>query len=112
MKRFLLLMIAAVFAINLSVNAQSMPKPEDMAKQQTAAMKADLGLDDKQEAAVYEQILDMGKTMQELMKSGDRNAMMTTMQEKQKTMIAEFKKILTEEQFKKLEEKMAQQRRR
>jgi hypothetical protein len=113
MKRFLLMVVAAIFAINLSVSAQGMPSPEQMAKQQSAAMKADLGLDDKQEKAIYDKVLNFGKEMQEMMSSGtDQQTMMTKMQEKQKAMIGEFKKILTEEQFKKLEEKMSQMRRR
>ncbi|GEM_PF-7133085 len=112
MKRFLLLVVAAIFAINITVSAQGMPSPEQMAKAQTEGMKKALGLDEKQEAAIYEEFLSFGKEMQELMTSGeDQATMMTKVQEKQEELTEEFKKILTEEQYKKLEEEMAKMQR-
>ena len=112
MKKLLMLTLGAIFAINLSVNAQ-MPSPEEMAKKQTEMLKKELKLNDKQEKQVKAEFLGLFKFMQELMSSGsDRDTMMKKMQERQGKFMKALEKILTKEQMKKYKELAAKHRRR
>lgn len=80
--------------------------PEQMAKMQTEHMATELGLNDKQKTEIEAINLKYAKKMQEIFKagpSGDRETMRKNMEEINTSRNAEYKKVLTAEQYKKFE---------
>ncbi|MDB4334764.1 DUF4890 domain-containing protein [bacterium] len=122
MKKFLVIALS-LFVVGLSANAQRGGNkggdkgvtPEESAKKQTEKMTELLSLTDKQKPLVSALNLKYAKALKTLRNanSGDREAMRTQMKTQRTEQEAEFKKILSEEQFakyKKIEEERRQKR--
>lgn len=86
--------------------------PEQRAKQRTEQLKKDLGLNETQEAEVYDLQLKLAKEMQTIRSNAgeqpDREKMRTEMEKFRAEESAGMKKILTEEQFEKWEKQQAE----
>lgn len=81
-------------------------EPTEMAKMQTEQMAKDLSLTDKQKTDIEAINLKYAKKMQEMFQAGpngDREAMRKNMEEIQTSRNAEYKKVLTSEQYTKYE---------
>ncbi|GAF04443.1 DUF4890 domain-containing protein [Saccharicrinis fermentans] len=106
----LIFSLIAILAISFSVEAQrpqkgKMGTPEEMAQKQTERMKESLNLSDEQEAKVKSINLEFAEKQQELVNSssGDRTAMRESMKTIREDKKAALKKVLTDEQYKKME---------
>ncbi len=105
----LIFSLIAILTISFSIDAQrqqrgNMGTPEEMAKKQTERMKEDLALNADQEVKVGEINLKFINKQKDLRKnaSSDRTAMREAMKTVRNERKAEMKKVLTEEQYKKM----------
>ena len=101
-----LLIIASAILILMSVAAKAQKRgttPETKAKIQSETLAKDLGLSEEVEQQVYEICLEAFKKMDELKQSSSTR---DTKKEIRDDMMAEFKEILTEEQYEKAKEAM------
>lgn len=125
MKKIILAAFALVFSMSIFAQQPQRGerrefKPEEMATFQADRMKKDLDLNEEQYKAFYNFYLKRSEEMKKeraKFQEGqqmDREALRAEMVKRQEAQNAEFKKILTEEQYKKYEElqKKEQERRR
>ncbi|MBO7266955.1 MAG: DUF4890 domain-containing protein [Bacteroidaceae bacterium] len=125
MKKFILAAFALVFSMSIFAQQPQRGerrefKPEEMATFQADRMKKELDLNEEQYKALYNFYLKRGEEMKKeraKFQEGqqiDREALRAEMVKRQEAQNAEFKKILTPEQYKKYEEmqKREQERRR
>src|SRR5680860_189712 len=103
---FTVLFILVAFSSYAQRRGGDMPSPEERAKQQTAQMTEHLKLTDEQQKEVGDINLTYAKKMMEARQeaAGDRTAMRSNMEAMQKEKSEALKKVLTEDQFKTLEE--------
>jgi hypothetical protein len=109
----LVLTLSILFAMVLVVQAQP-PSAEEMAKQQTEEMKANLDLTADQLTKVEAINLKYAKKMSEMFEQGppaDFEAMRAKMEENQKAKRAELEKVLNADQLKEYDQ-MQEERRR
>jgi Spy/CpxP family protein refolding chaperone len=104
-----LLVVSLFFALSLFAQPQpqgNRPSAEEMAKMQTQTMVDELKLSDKQTQEVSAINLKYMKKITEALESikGDREAMRSKMNELRTQMAAEFKAVLTADQFVQLQE--------
>jgi len=111
MKNILFSIITVLF-VCIATNMQAQPphkefNAEEMSKQQTEMMKKELNLTDKQTTDVSAINLKYAKKMENQRKNaqGDREAMRKEMDTMREEKNAEFKKVLTADQYKKWQEK-------
>ena len=125
MKKFILAAFALVFSMSIFAQQPQRGerrefKPEEMATFQADRMKKELDLNEEQYKALYNFYLKRNEEMKKeraKFQEGqqiDREALRAEMVKRQEAQNAEFKKILTPEQYKKYEEmqKREQERRR
>lgn len=125
MKKFILAAFALAFSMSIFAQQPQRGerrefKPEEMATFQADRMKKELDLNEEQYKALYNFYLKRGEEMKKeraKFQEGqqiDREALRAEMVKRQEAQNAEFKKILTPEQYKKYEEmqKREQERRR
>ena len=125
MKKILFAAVALIFSVSMFAQAPQRGerrefKPEEMATRMADGMKKELNLNDEQYKSVYNLYLKRGEEMKKeraKFQEGqqiDREALRAEMVKRQEAQNAEFKKILTPEQYKKYEEmqKREQERRR
>lgn len=104
-----LLVLSLFFALSLFAQPQpqgNRPSAEEMAKMQTQTMVDELKLSDKQTQEVSAINLKYMKKITEALESdkGDRDVMRSKMDELRTQMTAEFKAVLTADQFVQLQE--------
>jgi hypothetical protein len=114
MKKALFLSITAIFVMFLTANLNAQPpSPEEMAKQETEAMKAGLNLTADQLSKVEVINLKYAQKMGEMFNqgpSGDFAEMEKKMTEMEKQKRVEFEKVLTADQLKKYDAMIIEQR--
>ncbi len=120
MMKNILFSIFTILFVSLALTANAQPQhkefnAEDMSKMQTERMKKELNLSDKQTTEVSAINLKYAQKMEEQRKnsSGDRESMREEMETMQEEKNAEFKKVLTEEQYEQMlknEEEMRKNR--
>lgn len=112
---FLLIVLILGTTVSMAQNRGGDFDPEERAKSQTAELKELLDLKKDQEKKVYDLKLKAGKEIAEMRKDmqgggGDRDAMRAKFGEMREKQNKEMKKILTEDQFKKYEKYVEEQR--
>ena len=123
MKKFILAAFALVFSMSIFAQQPQRGerrefKPEEMATFQADRMKKELDLNEEQYKALYNFYLKRGEEMKKeraKFQEGqqiDREALRAEMVKRQEAQNAEFKKILTPEQYKKYEEKQKREQER
>lgn len=102
MKKIVLLLTIALFAISGFAQQRQRATPEDRAKKQTEAITKELNLSDSQKEKVYEINLKyINSTQNRLSKDSDRQKMREEFEKQQKSKDAEIKALLNEDQQKK-----------
>lgn len=125
MKKFILAAFALIFSMSIFAQQPQRGerrefKPEEAATFQADHMKKELALNEEQYKAIYNFYLKRNEEMKkerakyQERQQIDREALRAEMVKRQEAQNAEFKKILTPEQYKKYEEmqKREQERRR
>ncbi len=120
MMKNILFSIFTILFVSMALTANAQPQhkefnAEDMSKMQTERMKKELNLSDKQTTEVSAINLKYAQKMKEQRKnsSGDRESMREEMETMREERNAEFKKVLTEEQYEQMlknEEEMRKNR--
>ncbi len=109
---FLAVVITALTSVELYAQKGNRRSAEDIAKQQTKWMVEELSLDDAQAEKVSAINLNFTNQMFSAREKhmGDRDAMQAEMKKYRKEKEAELKKVLTEDQFKLYEKRVAEMR--